>query len=168
MEPRVAYTIEKPSFWRNRRELKDASHGKAGCFEMASVWSSKAEAEAHGTRYRFATPSVWDLRRGDMTDAAGQKIAHAEPRDWWGRTTLTFQGTSYVWKPATWHSGFTLLKDDREITKVRLGGYFKPGSISVSEGNPKELLPVILFGIYYYNLYANQAAAASGAGVYSS
>jgi hypothetical protein len=168
METRAAYTIEKPSFWQPRRELRDASHGKAGYFVTTSAWTSKAEGEAHGRKYLFAPKSMWDLRRAVMTDASGQEVAHAEPKDWWGKSTLHFGGIEYTWTPETWYSGFTLSQGDTKIAHVRIGGYFKPGVIQVFQGSAKELLPALLFGMYYSQLYANQAAAASGAGVYSS
>lgn len=135
---------------------------------MTSVWSNKAEGEAHGKKYLFAPKSVWDLRRAVMTDASGQQVAHAEPKDWWGNTTLSYGGAEYTWKPQTWYSGFTLSKGEKKIAHVRLGGYFKPGTIEIFEGSEKELLPLLIFAMYYLQLYINQAAASGSGGVYTS
>lgn len=168
METRPAYTIEKPSFWNSRCELRDPSHGKVGYFAMTSAWTSKAEGEVRGKKYLFAPKSMWDLRRGIMTEESGQQVAHAEPKDWWGKSTLHFGSTEYTWTPETWYSGFTLSQGEKKIAHVRLGGYFKPGTIEVFEGNEKELLPLLVFGIYYLQLYTNHSAAASGTGVYAS
>lgn len=166
MNSRPAFTIEKPSFWNSRYELRDAVHGKPGSFAMTSIWTSKAEAEAYGRKFLFAPKSMWDLRRGVMTDASGHMIASAEPKDWWGKAIFSYGGTEYLWTPATWHSGFTLMRDDTKVAQVRVGGYFKPGTVEIFEGGEKDLLPLILFGMYYSQLYANHAAA-GGSGVYS-
>lgn len=168
MNSRPAFTIEKPSFWNSRRELRDASHGKAGNLVMVSAWSNKAEGELHGKKYLFAPKSVWDLRRAVMTDASGQSVGSAEPKDWWGNTTLSYGGAEYAWKPQTWYSGFTLSKGEKKIAHVRLGGYFKPGTIEIFEGSEKELPPLLIFAMYYLQLYINQAAASGSGGVYTS
>ena len=157
------YTIIKPSFWRSRREIQDASHGKVGYLVSTSSWKTTAEGEMRGRRFKF-TPRGWDQRKAEMTDMSGQVFGTSEPKGWWGtRYLMRYGGAEYEWKPNGWNTSFSIRQGEREILTVRPGGYFKPGLITImSDIEEKDALPLALFGLYQMDLYSAQTAAASG------
>jgi hypothetical protein len=166
METRPAFTIEKPSFWKSRREILDASHGKAGFLQTTSMWKTTAEGEAHGRKFRF-TPRGWDQRKAEMTDMSGQVVGRLEPSGWWGmRFKMVYGGTEYEWKPNGWGTRFTIRQGEKEVMNVRPGGYFKPGMITISSDiAEKDALPLALFGLFQMELYAAHSSAASSGAV---
>ncbi len=131
-------------------------------------WSwTKGEGEARGRRLRFSYDG-WDSRYNYMTDASGQKLATFEPVGWWGtQFKLLYDGKGYGWKVNGWGTTFSILDGETEIIRVFQGGYFKPGSITVNRAmDEKDLLPLILYGLYQMQIYAsNSSSAASGAAI---
>jgi hypothetical protein len=162
MTPGAKYAIIKPSFWKSRREIQDASHGKAGFLQTTSMWKTTAEGEARGQRFTF-TPRGWDQRKAEMTDMSGQVVGRLEPTGWWGMTfKMSYGGGDYEWKPNGWGTRFTIRQGEKEIMLVRPGGYFKPGIIEISSDIPeKDALPLALFGLFQMELYSAQSSAAS-------
>ena len=106
------------------------------------------------------------MRYSRMTDASGNVIATMAPADWWGmRYKLSYNGKEYLWKLNGWGTVFTIFDGEREIARVHPGGYFWPGRVAVQNHmENKDLVPLILFGIYQLYMISSQAAAASGGG----
>jgi hypothetical protein len=154
--------IVKPSFWGSRREIHDAAGMTIAHFKMTNWTQNKAEGEARGRQFRFAYDG-WDSRYNYMSDMSGTKIATFEPVGWWGtQFKLVYDGVEYSWKPNGWGTGFTLKKGEEEIMRVHCGGYFRPGTITMQgDMQEKELIPLILYGLYEMQIYSAQAASAS-------
>ena len=160
----MRYRIIKPSFWKSDREIRDDSNALAGTYRLANLWGTKAEGEARGRELLFDYTG-WDNRYTRMTDASGQVLATMEPVGWWGmKYKLTHGGKEYGWKTNGWGTSFMLYDGAAEIVRVRVGGYFTPGTIE-GEGalNDADLIPLILFGLYQqYVISANASAAGAG------
>lgn len=154
--------IVKPSFWSSRREIHDAAGMPIAYIAMKGWAHSKAEGEARGKQFTFAYDG-WDTRYNYMSDMSGKRVATFEPIGWWGmQFKLIFDGKEYSWKPNGWGSGFTLFEGETEVMGVKCGGYFRPGTISMQRDIPeKELLPLVLYGLYQMQLYVAQASSAS-------
>ncbi len=154
------YTIHKPSFWSPTREIRDRSNAIVGTYQLAGYWGTDVEAESYGRKLRFGYRG-WDNRYAQMTDASGAPLATLEPVGWWGtHYGLKSGGKTYRWTMNWWGSAFKMYDGDIEIMRVTVGGYFTPGRIEMQrtmEG--KELVPLVLFGIYYHNSLSANAAA---------
>lgn len=131
---------------------------------MTNWMQNKAEGEVRGRHFTFGYDG-WDSRYNYMRDMSGQKLATFEPVGWWGtQFKLVYEATEYSWKPDGWGSGFTLRQSEEEIMRVKCGGYWKPGTITMQRDMPeKEVLPLILYGLYQMQLYAAQTSSASAA-----
>lgn len=158
-------SIVKPSFWKSYREVRDASNVLVATYRLSNAWQTKAEGEVQGRRFLFGYTG-WDGRYSQMTDMSGQVIARIEPIGWWGMWyKLTYNGKEYRWRMSGWGTEFMIYDGETEIVRVRPGGYFKPGTVTAHRPmDNKELLPLVLYGIYQLHVIASQSAAASGGG----
>jgi hypothetical protein len=157
-----AYIIQKPSWWRSRKEVRDAQGGLAGYLDVVSYWSNRWEGEARGKRVKFES-GRWDYRYSKMRDASGEELAHIEPLGWWGmRYKLVYDGEEYTWKPDGWGSGFTILHGTREVLRYS-PHMFRPDEVTSNEPDEKKAVLLLIFGLYQLQLYAT--AAASGGAV---
>ena len=169
----MSFTIVKPSFWKSDREIRDDSNALVGHYRLAGAWHTKAEGEAHGRKLRFGYKG-WDNRYTQMTDESGNLLATIEPVGWWGvKYKLVSGGKEYGWTTNGWGTAFMIFDGEKEIARVRLGGYFKPGTIETHGAiEMKDLIPLILYGLYQYYVISSNAAAtgsaASGAAVVTS
>lgn len=163
---RIAFTVAKSSFWNTEREIHDSAGGTIGRFGMTGWWWTTGEAEARGHQYRFGVDNAWWSQKTHMTDMSGQTIAHIAPKGWWGTEyLLTYSNQEYILKVNGWGTGFTLSQGGADIMRVREGGYFKPGSVTIFGSlADKDALILVLFGLFQLQIHASNASA-SGAAV---
>jgi|GEM_PF-4909409 len=162
-------SIVKPSFWKSYREVRDASNALVGWYKLSNAWQTKAEGEVQGRRFHFSYVG-WDGRYSQMTDTSGHVIARIEPIGWWGTWyKLTYNGKEYRWRMNGWGTESmmydvpTQAGGETEIVRVRPGGYFKPGTVTVHRPmDTKELIPLVLYSIYQQHVIASQSAASGG------
>lgn len=159
------YAIVKPSFWKSRREVLDHSKMMVAYMETVSFWQNSVRGEApRGNPINMKTIG-WDDRKTQMTDASGTVLGTITPKGFLGtRYVLMFKDKEYQWKLSTWGTGFSIFDAEGEVMSVRAGGYFKPGSVEARREMPeKEMLPLVLFGIYQVSILSNQASVIAAA-----
>jgi hypothetical protein len=152
------------STWKYDYELRDEDGAVVATLKRPGWWSSNAEVDAVGNRWRFERKLLWKTRITITSIGTGEEVGVYIPH-WSGGGRLELaDGRKFEWKSFSfWGSkwGWTV-EDNVPVIGFQTGGFFKTnGEIKIDANmfSTKALPLLMFFWWYLVSLYQSDAAA---------